>query len=173
MTRLPPEVGPFGQLRIADADLDLVRLEPELARDRFRDDAAGAGADVLHRGGGDETAALDRKLDLGSDLPKIRPKSRCDADAASVAAGLRPPASAQAPGLEPDGPVVKALPVGIGIPALAQGDRVGPEPKRRLVDRLLEREGHRRAARGAEGAARRQVADDVIVGEFLRLGAGR
>ena len=64
VTRLPPDVGPSGQLRIADADLDLMRIEAEFARDRVGDDRARSGADVLDRGGGDETAALDRELDL-------------------------------------------------------------------------------------------------------------
>ena len=160
---------PLREVRVADPNLDFARIEPEFARDRVGDDAAGAGANVLHRRGGDETAALDRKLDLRSKLPQIEPVAHRDADAAAVAAGLRlgrsPP-----PRLEPGGPIVEALPIGVGVPALAQLDRVGLQPVRRLVDRLLERECHRRASGSAEGAARRQVADDVVVDKLLGFG---
>ena len=111
---------PLGQLRIADADLDLVRIEPEFARDRVGDDAAGAGADVLHCGAATRRPPSIAEFDLGSKLPEIEPIAHRHADAAPVAAGLRLAASAQAPGLKPRRPVVKALPIGIGVPALAQ-----------------------------------------------------
>ena len=65
------------------------------------------------------------------------------------------------------GPIVEALAIGIGIPALAQLDRIDLHPQRGFVDRLFQRESHRRPAGTAERRTRRQVADDVEVGEFL------
>src|SRR6185437_11221651 len=107
------------QVRIADADLDLVRFQREFARDRLGDDAAGAGADVLRCGARDEAAVANRKRDFGSELPEIEPIARSDADAAAIAAFLDPGEGTPAPGLEGCRPIVQALAVGIGVPALA------------------------------------------------------
>ena len=48
----------FRQIGIADPDLDLMRLEPEFARDRIGDHGAAAGADILRRGAGDRRPPL-------------------------------------------------------------------------------------------------------------------
>ncbi len=66
-------------------------------------------------------------------------------------------------------PIIKPLAVGIGIPALAQRDRIDVQPQRGLVDRLFQRKRHRRSAGAAERRAGRQVADDVEIGELLRF----
>ena len=144
---------PFRQVRMADADLDVLRLQVEGLGDRIGDHAARAGADVLHGAACDKAAALDRELDRRAGLPQIEPVARRDADTTPVTAGLRGGRFAVLPDVETGGPVVKPLPVGIGVPALAQLDRVDLHAQRRLVDRLFERKGHRRTAGAAERRA--------------------
>ena len=106
---------------------------------------------------------------LRSGLPEIEPVSGGDADAAAEAAVLRCRRFAVAPDVETGRPVVKPLPVGIGIPALAQDDRIELQPQRGLIDRLLQRKGHRRTAGAAKRRAGRQIADDVEIGKLLGL----
>ena len=144
-----------------------MRLQPELARDRIRNHGAGAGADILRRGAGDQASALDGHFDLGAGLPQIKPVAGGDADAAAITAALRRHRFPVAPDLEIRGPIVQPLAVGIGVPALAQRDRIDVHAQRRLVDRLFQRKRHRRPAGSAEGGAGRQIADDVEIGEFF------
>ena len=169
VVRLPPDPGPSGKLRIADADLDLVRFESEFMRHRIGDHGAAAGADILNRGAGDEASALDRQFDLRAGLPEIEPVPGRHANTAAIAAGLRRRRLPVAPDLQPGGPIVKTLAVGVGIPALAQRDRIDLHPECGFVDRLLQRKGHRRPAGTAEGGTGRQVADDVEIGQLLCL----
>ena len=103
-------------------------------------------------------------------LPEVKPISRRHANATPEAPAPRWRPRRLTPKIEACGPVVKALSIGIGVPALAQRDGITPKLKRGLVDRLLERERHRWAAGTAKRRARRRVADDVEVGEMLRLG---
>src|SRR5207245_10075507 len=104
----------FRQFRIADPDVDLMRLQPEFAGDRIGDHGAGAGADVLRRGAGNEASALDRHLDLRAGLPQITPVAGGDADAAAIAAALPGDRFAVAPDLQARRPIVQPLAVWIG-----------------------------------------------------------
>ena len=113
----------FRQIGIPDPDLDLVRLQSEFVGHRIGDHGAAAGADVLDRGARDEASVLDRQFDLRAGLPEIKPVSGGNADAAAIAAGLRRRRPV-APDFEPGCPIVQTLAIGIGIPALAQCDRI-------------------------------------------------
>src|SRR4029450_9358557 len=115
----------------------------------------------------DQVASLDGDLDAGARLPDIEPVSAGDANAAAVAAGLRRRILPVAPDVEAGRPVIKPLPVGIGVPSLAQGNRIDLHADCRFIDGLLQRERHRRAAGAAERRAGWQIADDVEIGELL------
>src|SRR5215831_2209226 len=69
----------FRQVRVSDADFDVLWLQVEGLRHRIRDHAARAGADVLHRATCDDVAAFDRQLHRGAGLPQIEPVARGDA----------------------------------------------------------------------------------------------
>ena len=160
---------PFRQIGIADPHVDVMRFKSEFLRDGISDHAARTGPDVLDRGADDQASTLDHQLDRRAGLPKIEPVAGRDPDAAAVAAGLCFRRLSVAPELGAASPVVKPLPAGIGIPAFAQEDRIDLHPQACFVDRLFQRERHRRPAGRTEGASRRQIADDVVIGQRLRL----
>ena len=104
---------------IADPHFDFMRLQPERVRDGVGDDGAAALTDILRRRAGDQAAALDGDLDRGAGLPDIKPVAAGDANAATVAAGLRRRILPVLPDVEIRGPIVKPPPVGVGVPSLA------------------------------------------------------
>ena len=138
-------------------------------RHRIGDHGAAAGADILGRGARDQASAL---------APTLRPSSRAARDRASIRWRRRRrgdsgrsaiPAISGCARRRAPSPNRTAAAVGIGIPAFAQLDRIDLHPQRGLVDRLFQRERHRRSAGPAERRAGRQIADDVEVGELLCL----
>src|SRR4051794_375594 len=99
-------------------------------RNRIGDHAAAPGADILDRGARDEAPALDRQFDFRAGLPEIKPVPDRYANAAAVTAALRRRRLQAAPQLKAGCPVVETLPVRIGVPTLAQRDRIDLHPKR-------------------------------------------
>ncbi len=146
-----------------------MRLEPECIRNRVGNHGAAALADILRRRARDQPAALDRDFDLRAGLPDVEPVTGRDPDAAAIASALCCRVVSVAPDVEPQRPVIQPLPVRIGIPSLAQADRIDLHLDRGFIDRLFQRKGHRRSAGPAERRAGRQIADDVEIGEFFRL----
>src|SRR5580700_4179533 len=138
---------------MANADLDVLRLQVEGLCDSIGDHAARAGADILHGAACDDAAAPDCELDRGAGLPQIEPVAGGHADTAPVAADLRRGRLAGPPRIETGRPVIEPLPVRIGIPAFAQLDRIDVHAQRGLVDCLLHRKGHRRTTGAAEWRA--------------------
>src|SRR6187200_965812 len=148
--RLPPAPGPTG------------RLESPIRTSTSCGSSPNSFATVLAI-----TVRLPWPMSWVAGLAEIQPVAGGDADAAAIAAGLRCRCLVVAPHIEAGGPVIEALAVRIGIPAFSQHDRIELHSQRGLVDRLFQRERHRRSAGTAERRAGRQVADDVVIGQLL------
>ena len=157
----------FPQVRIADVNLDLVRLQPEFTRDRIGDHGAAAGADILDRGAGDDASILHRQLDLGAGLPEIEPIAGGDADAAAIAAGLRCRRLARCARFRVRMPNRKAAGDWDWGPSVCARRSDQPSSATRLRRSPVPAQTPSADRRGRGRRAGRQVADDVVIGELL------